>query len=285
MHAFFTPFGSYPNNAIVGGSGSIAPGAALFKRVNRKPGIIVCQHRGRLVRLRPRLGGADLRVDGSVQDALGPGAGRRPADPLQLHEQPVRHGGTAHGRDHGLPLHRPDRRRGQPRAAARGTRQRLRSARRHRRIPQEDRGPRGGQGPGPARHGDVPHQRAFALGRLQLPDKRGNREVAGGGFAPVVQGQAGAGARLPGKHAGRDTRGHRVRRLPDVPARHRSARRSADRRRFGPRRPRHVLQRHAGDVRRQEAGAAPGLVAERAGPADQGQGSGPRSSTASRCRR
>ena len=41
MHAFFTPFGSYPNNAIVGGSGSIAPGAALFKRVNRRPGIIV----------------------------------------------------------------------------------------------------------------------------------------------------------------------------------------------------------------------------------------------------
>src|SRR5205807_807461 len=31
----------YPNNAIVGGSGSIAPGAALFKRVNRKPGIVV----------------------------------------------------------------------------------------------------------------------------------------------------------------------------------------------------------------------------------------------------
>jgi 2-oxoisovalerate dehydrogenase E1 component len=41
MHAFFAPFGIYPNNAIVGGSGSIAPGAALFKRVNRKPGIVV----------------------------------------------------------------------------------------------------------------------------------------------------------------------------------------------------------------------------------------------------
>jgi 2-oxoisovalerate dehydrogenase E1 component len=41
MHAFFTPFGIYPNNAIVGGSASIAPGAALFKRVNRRPGIIV----------------------------------------------------------------------------------------------------------------------------------------------------------------------------------------------------------------------------------------------------
>jgi 2-oxoisovalerate dehydrogenase E1 component len=42
MHAFFAPFGIYPNNAIVGGSGSIAPGAALFKRVNRKPGLVVC---------------------------------------------------------------------------------------------------------------------------------------------------------------------------------------------------------------------------------------------------
>ncbi|MBT7162803.1 MAG: dehydrogenase [Victivallales bacterium] len=42
MHAFFIPFGIFPNNAIVGGSGSIAPGAALFKRVNRKPGIVIC---------------------------------------------------------------------------------------------------------------------------------------------------------------------------------------------------------------------------------------------------
>ena len=41
MHTFFTPFGIYPNNAIVGGSGDIAAGAALYKRVNRKPGIIV----------------------------------------------------------------------------------------------------------------------------------------------------------------------------------------------------------------------------------------------------
>jgi 2-oxoisovalerate dehydrogenase E1 component len=41
MHAFFAPFGIYPNNAIVGGSGSIAPGAALYKRVNRKVGIVV----------------------------------------------------------------------------------------------------------------------------------------------------------------------------------------------------------------------------------------------------
>lgn len=41
MHAFFAPFGSMPNNAIVGGSGDIAVGAALYKRINRKPGIVV----------------------------------------------------------------------------------------------------------------------------------------------------------------------------------------------------------------------------------------------------
>ncbi|MEA4889250.1 MAG: thiamine pyrophosphate-dependent enzyme [Clostridiaceae bacterium] len=42
MHAFFLPFGIYPNNAIVGGSGDISVGAALFKKINRKPGIVVC---------------------------------------------------------------------------------------------------------------------------------------------------------------------------------------------------------------------------------------------------
>ncbi len=41
MHAFFTPFGVYPNNAIVGGSGDIAVGAALYKKVNAKPGMVV----------------------------------------------------------------------------------------------------------------------------------------------------------------------------------------------------------------------------------------------------
>ncbi len=41
MHTFFMPFGIYPNNALVGGSADIATGAALFKRVNRKPGIVV----------------------------------------------------------------------------------------------------------------------------------------------------------------------------------------------------------------------------------------------------
>ena len=41
MHAFFAPFGSMPNNAIVGGSADISVGAALFKRINRKRGIVI----------------------------------------------------------------------------------------------------------------------------------------------------------------------------------------------------------------------------------------------------
>ncbi|MCL2488417.1 MAG: thiamine pyrophosphate-dependent dehydrogenase E1 component subunit alpha, partial [Oscillospiraceae bacterium] len=41
MHAFFLPFGIYPNNAIVGGSAPIAMGAALYKRVNQKKGIVI----------------------------------------------------------------------------------------------------------------------------------------------------------------------------------------------------------------------------------------------------
>lgn len=41
MHAFFPPFGSMPNNAIVGGSADIALGAALYKKINRKPGIVI----------------------------------------------------------------------------------------------------------------------------------------------------------------------------------------------------------------------------------------------------
>ncbi|HBQ64322.1 MAG TPA: dehydrogenase, partial [Clostridiales bacterium] len=41
MHAFFLPFGIYPNNAIVGGSADISVGAALFKKINKKPGIVI----------------------------------------------------------------------------------------------------------------------------------------------------------------------------------------------------------------------------------------------------
>lgn len=41
MHVFFTPFGIFPNNAIVGGSADIATGAALYKRCLNEQGIVV----------------------------------------------------------------------------------------------------------------------------------------------------------------------------------------------------------------------------------------------------
>ena len=41
MHAFFIPFGLFPNNAIVGGAAPIALGAALYKRANHKKGIVI----------------------------------------------------------------------------------------------------------------------------------------------------------------------------------------------------------------------------------------------------
>lgn len=41
MHAFFTPFGIYPNNAIVGGSADISVGASLYKKVNHRKGIVI----------------------------------------------------------------------------------------------------------------------------------------------------------------------------------------------------------------------------------------------------
>ncbi|GGD98592.1 pyruvate dehydrogenase E1 subunit beta [Aureimonas endophytica] len=41
MHAFFLPFGAYPNNAIVGASAGIATGAALRRKLAGEPGITV----------------------------------------------------------------------------------------------------------------------------------------------------------------------------------------------------------------------------------------------------
>ena len=42
MHLFVLPFGIYPNNAIVGGSGPISAGGALYKKVMKQDGVVVC---------------------------------------------------------------------------------------------------------------------------------------------------------------------------------------------------------------------------------------------------
>jgi pyruvate/2-oxoglutarate/acetoin dehydrogenase E1 component len=180
MHAFFTPFGIYPNNAIVGGSGSIAPGAALFKRVNRKPGIVVCNIGDASFSCGPVWEGITFAAMDQYRklwdQALGGGLpiifncmdnfygmGGQPwgetmgcefiarigagVNPDQMHAERV------NGYD---PLPVAD-------AFLRKT---------------ED--PGGGARPGSARHHHLPHQRPLALRRLQLPQENPRvRQIAG----------------------------------------------------------------------------------------------------------
>jgi len=73
------------------------PGAALYKRANREAGYRGREHRRCLVCLRPRVGGHHLREHGPVQDALGPGSGRRAPHHLQLHGQLLRDGRPTNG--------------------------------------------------------------------------------------------------------------------------------------------------------------------------------------------
>ena len=66
MHAFFTPFGILPNNAIVGGSADIAMGASLFKKCNRKPGIVISNVGDASMGCGPDLGSHELCLDAPV---------------------------------------------------------------------------------------------------------------------------------------------------------------------------------------------------------------------------
>ena len=78
MHAFFTPFGIYPNNAIVGGSGSISPGAALYKLSNRKPGVVVCNIGDGSLSCGPVWEGLMFSTMGQVRNLWGEGFGGMP---------------------------------------------------------------------------------------------------------------------------------------------------------------------------------------------------------------
>ncbi len=97
MHAFFLPFGAYPNNAIVGASAGIATGAALHKKLQRKAGIAVA------------FAGDGSTGSGPVTEAMNFGAMAQydrqwpepykggPAGALLLHQQFLRRGGQTRG--------------------------------------------------------------------------------------------------------------------------------------------------------------------------------------------
>ena len=192
------PSASIPNNAIVGGSGSIAPGAALFKRVNRKPGIVVANIGDASFGCGPvwegitfsamdqyrtsgtqslggglpiifncmnnfyGMGGQPFGETMGMQSIARIGAG---VNPDQMHAERV------NGYDP-LPV--------------------IDAFRRKKQILQ--RRPRAR----PARHGDLPDQRPLAVGRLELPLEGGDRALAAGRFDP----------RLP-REAARQQRGRR----------------------------------------------------------------------------
>ena len=75
MHAFFPPFGVYPNNAIVGGSGSHRAGAALFKRVNAQPGIVVANIGDASLGCGPVWEGINFSAMDQYRHAVGPSLG------------------------------------------------------------------------------------------------------------------------------------------------------------------------------------------------------------------
>ena len=115
MHAFFPPFGAYPNNAIVGASAGIATGAALRKKLAGEGGIAVAFAGDGVDRLRPGLRGDELRRHGAVRPAVAGALQGRPAGALLLHQQFLRHGRPDQRRDHGLGPPVADRRRRQSR--------------------------------------------------------------------------------------------------------------------------------------------------------------------------
>ncbi len=78
MHTFFAPFGSMPNNAIVGGSGDIAVGAALYKKINRKPGIVIANVGDAAVACGPVWEGLMLAAMDQYQTLWGDRAGAPP---------------------------------------------------------------------------------------------------------------------------------------------------------------------------------------------------------------
>ena len=109
MHAFFTPFGIYPEQRHCGRVRLDRAGSRAVQAGQSQARHHCAQYRGCILRLRPGLGRDHLRQHGPVPNALGQGAWRRPADHFQLHEQSVRNGRAAVLAKRWAAIHRQDR--------------------------------------------------------------------------------------------------------------------------------------------------------------------------------
>ena len=178
---------SIPNNAIVGGSGSIAPGAALFKRVNRKPGIVVANIGDASFGCGPVWEGITFSAMDQYRKLWDESLGGGLPIIFNCMNNFYGMGGQPSGETMGVRVHRPHRRRRQSRPDACRARQRLRSAARHRRLPPQEADSGGRRRPGPARYRHLSHQRPLALRCFQLPLQGRDRALAAGRLHPAFR--------------------------------------------------------------------------------------------------
>jgi 2-oxoisovalerate dehydrogenase E1 component len=97
MHTFFTPFGSMPNNAIVGGSADIAVGAGLFKRINRRPGIVIANIGDASLGCGPVWEGINLAAMGQYRTLWDKEVGGAPPVLFNIFDNFYGMGGQTHG--------------------------------------------------------------------------------------------------------------------------------------------------------------------------------------------
>ena len=178
MHAFFPPFGIYPNNAIVGGSADISVGAALYKHVNKKPGIVIGNIGDASAGCGPTWEALCFATMDQFKELWE--ESHRGGLPFIMNfvEQFLRHGRPARRGNDGLQGAGAPRRRADARSDARRTGRRIQPAGGRRRHSPQEGNHRPRRGPGAAGHRDLSFRRSFAVGRQFVPRQGGGRSLA-----------------------------------------------------------------------------------------------------------
>ena len=170
MHAFFPPFGIFPNNAIVGGSGDIAVGSALYKKTQRRPGITIANIGDASSACGPVWEGMQFATMGQYWTLWEPDYRGGLPIIFAFMNNFYGMGGPDARRDDGLPAPGDDRRGPEPVELPRRDRGREQPAGGPRRRAAQAGRDRRGRRARPARHPHLPPERPFAQRRRLLPD-------------------------------------------------------------------------------------------------------------------
>lgn len=203
MHAFFTPLGIYPNNAIVGGSGTISVGAALYKLVNDKEGVVVCNIGDGSTACGPVWEGFMLAAMDQIKLLWPEGKHALPII-FNINDNFYGMGGQTRGETMGYDMVARIAAGISPGRAPCGAHRRLQPARCYRRIHEEAARCKE-RGPGAAGCSHLPHKRPQPLRFLQLQDEGGDRGMAGAGLHNRLRQTACGGRRMRRSRACRDT--------------------------------------------------------------------------------